>query len=324
MSIFQKSCPECSAPNPVQAVSCRCGYCFDPDTLARTDPAEYAQQQDRLYRDYLAARIAQAEAELAVARELAKADPENAYKASGALLAEQALNALQAEMRQVTLRIGTAPPPPRPTPAPRKAEAPKPVAPKPSPTKPNGARPQPILAKTNGPGITAKARIARGPSAVSAETTAAPGPRPAPAAAARPTAVATGGKTAQAPKISVRPGESFRRLQAERAEAIARAKPPLVKPAVTPPKPATARAAVARRPAPKPADIPPIPIAAAKPAMQDCPNCTASVPADRQRCGCGYTFSRAAEEVPAITLDATALAILTEGISAIKRTPRSR
>lgn len=53
---------------------------------------------------------------------------------------------------------------------------------------------------------------------------------------------------------------------------------------------------------------------AGKEATQECPSCTATVPVSRERCNCGYTFAKPTEQVPALTLDAGALAILTEGI----------
>ncbi|HEX7043757.1 MAG TPA: hypothetical protein VF203_03990 [Burkholderiales bacterium] len=290
MSIFKKDCPECATPNPADAISCRCGYCFDPDALARTNPDAYAHQQDRLYRDYLAARIAQAEAELAVARQLASEDPENTYKASSALLAEQALNALRAEMREVVNRLaaaraahaGSPPAPPTPVrrPPERAARGPTPASAPPRAASPAAPRPAPAASP--------------------------PMPPPAPSAAAHRTPPAPK-SPAPAPAMSSRPGKKFRQLQAQRAEAIARAH-------AAAPRPPRAAAAVARaapvnRGAPAHTSAPP---------MQECPNCTASVPADRTRCGCGYTLSRAAQEVPPLTLDAGALAILTEGLAALK------
>lgn len=341
MSIFQKDCPECAAPNSVNATTCRCGYHFDPQAASDDESAEYAQQQDKLYRDYLAARIAQAEAELIVAREFAKADPENTYKASGALLAEQALNTLQAEMKQLSLRISAAPPP---------RSRPAPVRPAPQPAKPVMAKPAAVAKPAPPkPATTAIARIETMPKAQPAPRPApiqhqppkqepqkpkitngirrkpVPSPTAAPRVAA-PAPVATVHELrmparAPMPQPTAKPDESFRRAQAQKAEAIARSKmaaaarqEPVLKPRAV--KPAAPKP-IAERP---PADIPPLvlaPVAASKTAMQDCPNCTARVAADAQRCGCGYTFARASGQVPALTLDATALAILTEGIASL-------
>ncbi len=109
------------------------------------------------------------------------------------------------------------------------------------------------------------------------------------------------------PSVTNRPDENFRRLQSEKAEAIARAK---ASPASAKPTP-VAKAPVSVKPS---ADIPPALLRNQAP-TQDCPNCTASVAATLTRCSCGYVLSSPGEAVPAVALDATALAILTEGVS---------
>lgn len=344
MGIFQKNCPECAATNPIDAISCGCGYCFDPETLARTDPTAYADEQDRLYLDYLAARIAQAEAELVVAREQANADPESTYKASGALLAEQSLNALQAEMKQLASRLPpvrarvlpVAKPPVRAPvkPVPAKAPVAKPAAPvarfkvstpnhtphtRAVSTKPTitPKAPAPMFARQNQP------KLLPAPRPAAARKTFVTNPprksQPTPAKLAAPKALpkpisVTPVNGQRRPLVSAaasRPNESFRRLQSQKAEAIAQSKrtapsspqPPVVVKA----KPPVQRA---------PADIPPIPLTPPDPTLE-CPNCTAKVAANVTRCSCGYVLSSPGEEVPGIALDATALAILTEGVSAL-------
>ena len=107
------------------------------------------------------------------------------------------------------------------------------------------------------------------------------------------------------PGVTIKPDESFRRLQAQKAKAIT------TKLVTTAPK---QRPATKPAPQPAPADIPPL-VFVKQNSTQECPNCTAAVAADLKRCSCGYILSRPGEEVPAITLDATALAILTEGIT---------
>ena len=375
MSIFQKHCPECAAPNATGAISCKCGYCFDPEALAGTDPSAYADQQDHLYRDYLEARIAQAESELIVAREQANADPSSTYKASSALLAEQSLNALLAEMKQLSSRISSASPvrrhsvvarpvasvppisasvkitpvarpnaplTPRSLPAPaiaRKqtgriatpAAAPK-ALPKPTPkpqapavrAKSPGWRNAPKAAvpkKTPNPlvAIVSKAKAAVvGRATTSNKKVAMSLPRkplPVPARheipkAAKPVEIAqppiNGQHRAVAPSVSNRPDESFRRIQAQKADAITRPKTP-----PTPPQRPSTNKPAPQRP---PADIPPVTLLK-QTAPHECPNCTASVAATQNRCSCGYVLSSPGQEVPAVSLDATALAILTEGIS---------
>jgi hypothetical protein len=376
MSIFQKHCPECAAPNATGAISCNCGYCFDPEALASADPSAYSDQQDHLYRDYLEARIAQAESELIVAREQANADPSSTYKASGALLAEQSLNALLAEMKQLSSQISSAPQVRRPsvvarpvasvppistsvkitpvarpnapltlktlpapviarkqttriaTPAIASKALPKPI-PKPSApavrAKSPGWRNAPKAAvpkKTPNPlaAIVSKAKAAViGHTATPNKKVATALPRkpvPVPARreipiAAKPAGIArppiNGQHRAAAPGVSSRPDESFRRIQAQKAEAITRSKTPS-----TPPKHPPTNKPAPQRP---PADIPPVTLLKQTATTHECPNCTASVAADQARCTCGYVLSSPGQEVPAVSLDATALAILTEGIS---------
>jgi hypothetical protein len=346
MGIFQKNCPECVATNPIDAISCGCGYCFDPEALARINPTAYADEQDRLYLDYLAARIAQAEAELVVAREQANADPESTYKASGALLAEQSLNALQAEMKQLSARLPPAPrarvvsvakPAVRAPAKPVLAKAPvaKPVAPvtRMKVSTPNHApraqavrtkppsvskAPAPMVAKPSQP------KLLPAPPPVAARRTVAANPpprKPQPAAAklatpkALPKPISVTPVNRQwrpaVPATNIRPNENFRRLQSQKAEAIAQSKgaassspqPPVAVKA----KPPTQR---------PPADIPPIALTPPDSTLE-CPNCTAKVAPNVTRCPCGYVLSSPGEKVPGITLDATALAILTEGVSVV-------
>lgn len=345
MGIFQKNCPECAATNPIEAISCGCGYCFDPEALARTDPGAYADEQDRLYLDYLAARIAQAESELVVAREQANADPESTYKASGALLAEQSLNALQAEMKQLAARLPPArrarvAPVAKPAvrapvkPAPTKTPIAKPVAPvtrmkvlTPNQTPPARAvhtklpltpkAPAPMVAQHSQPKLLPAPRpaaqrktFAANPPHKSQPTTARVS---APKALPKPISVTpvNGQSRPAVSAASVRPDESFRRLQSQKAEAISRSK------RAAPSSPQPPAAAIAKPPAQRaPADIPPIPLTPPDSTLE-CPNCTAKVAANLARCPCGYILSSPGEKVPGITLDAAALAILTEGVSAL-------
>jgi hypothetical protein len=344
MGIFQKNCPECAAPNPIDAISCGCGYCFDPEALASVDPTAYAHDQDRLYRDYLAARIAQAEAELLVAREQANADPESTYKASGALLAEQSLNALQAEMRQLAARMPAMPrarvvPVARPAvrapikPPPAKAPLAKPVAAVTRKVPPPNHTPRPQAARAESP-IVHRALPAP---VIGRQTKPKLLPAPRPAAPVRKSVVTNSARKSQpiaakivapkvlpkpisvtpvyrqrpspAPAATARPDESFRRLQSQKAEAIEQSKrgAPSSKPS---PTAARSKPPIERAPA----DIPPIALTPPNP-THECPNCTATVAANLKRCSCGYVLSSPGQEVPGITLDATALAILTEGVS---------
>jgi hypothetical protein len=178
-SIFQKDCPECAAANALQAQTCACGYSFDSE-----DAGEADAQQEQLYRDYLTARVAQAEAMLVMAREKLAVEPSNAYNSAQALQAEQALNTARAQLDAHCL----------PTPKPKSSyQAPAPVVAKPTPAK-----------------TTATAKLPAAP--IAAATV-----------AARPTAVRSTGATAPTNRVATagatRPDEVFRRLQAVKAQA---------------------------------------------------------------------------------------------------------
>lgn len=299
MSIFRKDCPQCARANNADAERCACGYRFEPEN---TTDAELALEQELLYRDYLAARISQAEAELNVARTQAAAEPENKTKAADALLAEQALNALRAEMQQHVLRYPALPkrvasPPPLPiAPAIKRAALSK----KPLSTPPSK---RPTVAAAQKPAVSVpppprKTHVLHKMAVRQPAATPKPAiPKPIPTPAAKPAVPA-----AVKPAPSPTPSATFRDLQARKAAALqSRAAPPRpMKPA----RPATAR----------PADIPPLKPAAAAPPTQECPNCTASVPIKQERCSCGYLMSRPAQDIPAISLDSTSLDLITKGL----------
>lgn len=396
MSIFKKDCPECARSNSVDAVRCSCGYCFDPDALAGADAAEYQEEQDRLYRDYLDARIVQAEIEMTVAREQASLEPGNTLKAAAALVAEQSLNALRAEMNQLALRLPAtkprrAPAAPKPTtPPPAKAIAPaaraaataapkatpkhshkfaasarsaereKPTAPATAPwenTKPRPALPAKAQQAKPTPSVETKKPIVpekpKPISVIAVNTSPAtakppiktPSPAPQPIARRVEPIKSKPHHPMAKPQSTTIPSARFRRMQARKAEAIAKAvlappssaapaaKQPVRQAVVAPATPSQecpsctatvplhltqCRCGYAfSRPSDVPAlalDVPVAPVVVAQPEAQECPNCTATVPASRKQCGCGYTFSQSTEQVPALALDATALAILTDGI----------
>jgi len=275
MSIFTKDCPQCTAPNPTSAVRCACGHCFDPEAVTDKKAAvEVAIHEERLYHDYLAARVVQAEAEYEVARADAIADPGDTYKAAQALAAEQALNSARAELRaqaqktsqlkKLAVRIAPAPRAAVPRVKPRAKS--KHAGPARTPSKPIA------IAKPVVPTPTvATPEVSK---AAPATVTPPPSPKPAPVVArALPAA---------------KPSRAFRARQAKQAEAI------VLKTAAMP-------SAVA----PQPQTVAPPP-----PATKECPNCTSKVPASMPQCRCGFGFNAASMEMAALPLDAAALAIL--------------
>ena len=297
MSIFEKHCPQCTAANPVSAVLCACGYCFDPQAVTdHKAVAQAAMHEERLYHDYLAARLVQAEAVYEVARADALADPGNTYKAAQALTAEQALNTARAELRQQIDKASRLK---------KQAASPAPAV---EPTVVPSQKPRAIKRKPNHPTPatrTTKARVETKP--VAAIAPAKPAPVAAPVTAAAPTAkkralpAASAAPTAPAaaPRVepAPAPSQAFRQRQARHADAIARkalasATPPAA------PLPVASAAPVKAAPKQKPA------------ATKECPNCTAKVPTQLPQCRCGFGFSTASIEMASLPLDAAALAIL--------------
>lgn len=295
MSIFEKHCPQCTTANPVSAVLCACGYCFDPQAVTdHKAVARAAMHEERLYHDYLAARLVQAEAVYEVTRADALADPGNTYKAAQALTAEQALNTARAELRQQT----------------DKASRLKKQAASQTPTEPTAVpsqKPRAIKRKSNHPTLaarTTKARVETKP--VAAIAPAKPVPVATPVIAAAPTAKQRALPAASAPSAPAAtprmepasaPSQAFRQRQARHAEAIAR-KALASATAPTVPLPIASIAPVKAAPKQKPA------------ATKECPNCTAKVPTQLPQCRCGFGFSTASIEMASLPLDAAALAIL--------------
>src|SRR5689334_6149282 len=99
MSIFTRDCPVCAATHPLNAVRCGCGYCFDPNKIEGvTQELEVLSQEEQLYRDYLAARAAQAEDAARAAKNAASCEPDNTVKNAEALLAQQTAMNARAEL----------------------------------------------------------------------------------------------------------------------------------------------------------------------------------------------------------------------------------
>lgn len=305
MSIFQKDCPQCTAPNPVSAALCACGHCFDPAAVTDKKAAvDVAIHEERLYHDYLAAREIQAEAVYEVARADALANPDDTYAAAQALAAEQALNAARAELRiqaQKTLHlkrspVQTTPTAPNPARASRSTVRTRATKRKPAVQTPaRASQPSIATAAVASPKIASPPVVkpATAPAPIATATpTPAPSAKPVPAAMPIITTVAP---QPAAPKPSAQPNQAFRVRQAKMAEAIVRNTVPAS------PTPSATSPARAVSPAPKKR-----PGAATK----ECPNCTAAVPPNATQCRCGYGLSTASLEMASLSLDAGALAIL--------------
>lgn len=57
MSIFTKDCPVCGVSQPSETVRCSCGHRFDAASDGDAQHLESIYHEERLYRDYLAARV---------------------------------------------------------------------------------------------------------------------------------------------------------------------------------------------------------------------------------------------------------------------------
>lgn len=252
-------------------VRCGCGHCFDPDKVdGVTQELEVISQEEQLYRDYLAARAAQAEDEARVAKTTAAREPDNTVRIAEALLATQtAMNAraeLEAQDARTTAvknrikvvrssrrrKAKTAAPVSRPTPVSvRETLAPPvPAAAPPPPLKavakpltPTPMRP-PVVVPTINPTPVSMTQVRQEPA-----------PRPVPAL------VPNRNDTRE-------PTPAFRSTQATKAEQITTAPPP----------PMT------------------------KPTGQDCPNCCGKVAPNTKRCRCGYELPSSANQMPALAM----------------------
>jgi hypothetical protein len=319
-NIFHKSCPQCGTANNATAIRCACGYCFDPDALAGSDAIEYEAEQQRLYLDYLEARLVQVEATAIAARQEANADPGSTLKRAQALRAEQEASAVRAEFDQyrgLSLRNKLeAPPTTKPqtnhstSPARPTTPAAQPKAqhsPHSSvPTKPTADVGRISTAVANLKDIVATVTVA-----TKSQPTISPVQNRATSAA--PQAVAP-----IVSEPSTTPTESFRRMQAAKAEAAiaVRATTPQTrfKRAETVPT-APSKPASAAKPAPATIS------STAAITTQACPICTATVAANAARCSCGFVFESASNEIPSIGLEPTARVAAAPPIDAKQECP---
>jgi hypothetical protein len=100
-SIFQKYCPKCGASGPKDALRCSCGHSFE------FNQAQVALSQtladEKLYEDYLAARLKQASQELIEAETMHKADRKDSNKTAKVARALEAAETIRKELNvQIT------------------------------------------------------------------------------------------------------------------------------------------------------------------------------------------------------------------------------
>jgi len=317
----------------VSSLHCSCGYRFDGSPTTSHDQAA---QDEQLYLDYLAARVAQAAEALDFARAAAQREPESHALAAEVIAAEQSLRTARAEHAEQEARTRAARQQAiastsfiRPAPAVVRPTHPEPVMPSSAAASLPAPRPEvvsaastPIDAKSNSvqkpkslprqtaATLAAKAKALRPKHRVaapaingrSAAGQKAPAPRPTRAAPhVQPTAV---------------PPAPFRAKQAARAEKVverqrgvpnAMPKAPLA--AARAPAPAT----VVAHTQPKSVAAPGIRAAAPLPSTptKPCPSCGNRLPVNAKRCGCGYEVSDG-PDLPGLSASPAAVAVKVE------------
>ncbi|KPK68040.1 MAG: hypothetical protein AMJ84_11855 [Acidithiobacillales bacterium SM23_46] len=329
VSIFERVCPQCATTNSVSSVRCGCGYCFDSN---QTTSLDQTAQEEQLYLDYLAARIAQAAETLDFARAAAARDPELHALAAEVIAAEQALRTARAEhavqvarVRSARQQVMTARSVARPAPvlartviAPPAAE-PVVAAPAPRPVVVASA-PEPVIVAST---VTKKVKpLPRQTAATLAARAKALKPKHRSIASAIRSKLARQGApisrpsapTPQPPTNAVPPAP-FRAKQAARAEHVVEQQ-------------RAASFAIQRAPAnlptaPRPqASVTVTPKSAAAPGIRaaapasrvptkSCPSCGNRLAAAATRCNCGYEVSDG-PELPGLSVSAPAVVVQPE------------
>jgi hypothetical protein len=305
-SIFQKVCPSCMATVATDATECTCGFSFEQEN---TQPSseEIRLKAEELYENYLTARAEQAVEAVKTAQAEYVRDLNNPIKSKNiarflkeSRAAEASLAAQRAHIAELRksvevvsaakIPVPITPPKPvaaklvvaRPVQALPRASAP--VVPTPKPEKTARSRVVVRAPKTN-IHVSAPAKQATVPASV--------------VAAARPSVPVT-------PPTSAVPDRAFRAAQAAKAAKVMRATQ-----TETQTKPLLpAEPVMEATPAPAPIAAPSRPVPARKPMLlrsaastdKECPNCTATVFGNSERCRCGYEFAPGGSLIPALSM----------------------
>lgn len=299
-SIFQKICPGCMITLPLDALVCACGHQFDhDDTDESLSSEEIRVKAEELYESYLAARVEQATGNVMSAQAEFARDPESPVKSQRVADAIQeseaarvALSEQSARVRELKKALPPVSPPPR--------HLPLPVAPKKLPAQLKTV-PAPTRPRTVTKAIMVAASLSISAPVRSKQITRKSIPAPhekTPVLAP----VTISPEDILPPVQSKTPNTAFRQAQAAKAEQFLRVtqkteseKPkiiktqpdkPKVKPEQLPPNPAFTKSA-------------PRLLASDK---KECPNCTASVESNSNRCRCGFEFSLSEQLIPALSM----------------------
>jgi len=99
LGIFDKACPQCTADNAAGAVRCACGFIFDKVDVNGSGPSlQETAEEERLFQEYLAARVAQAIEQATVAAHAADVELENEHRAIEAMRAQEAVEKAKGEL----------------------------------------------------------------------------------------------------------------------------------------------------------------------------------------------------------------------------------
>lgn len=312
MGIFYKDCPHCATTHAAAAGRCGCGYVFSEEKMDAPDLApELVAQEEKLYEAYLGARLEQVQTEARDAQRMADADPENPEKARIAaekasimvvarvdfdIQAKKTAEAVaMAEIARTARSAGR--PVSRPSAAPpgtgksahgAKSDK-KPATPQKTgkPKKPNQAEPRKLQPQ---PADTSK--------------------RQAEQARRQAEQARQASRLAEQARLKTQQAETAKQAR-QQADAAAASRTYLAAQAVKAEQAVKAMQAAKRQERRAATEVPGSAFKSAqsaraaqimRPDTQECPNCTAAVPKEAARCGCGYQFASNENEMPRLTL----------------------
>lgn len=99
MGIFDKTCPQCMATNSAATMRCTCGYLFNSaDGDQKKLTLEVVAREEKLFEEYLEARVAQAIEAASIAARTALLEPHNDRRATEILRTKRAVEAAKIEL----------------------------------------------------------------------------------------------------------------------------------------------------------------------------------------------------------------------------------
>src|SRR5216684_796281 len=102
-NIFQKYCSHCEASSPKEAVRCSCGYSFESSEAQ--EALLQALEDEKLYEDYLAARLKQASQVLIEMEKKHKADLKDPSQAAQTAKAFEETEAIRKELAAQSAKV---------------------------------------------------------------------------------------------------------------------------------------------------------------------------------------------------------------------------